>query len=290
MRPNRDRTTYADHARQETVAVEQNVRIARHTYRIRFRCSQIARRTVPGQFVMVRLAGGSDPLLGRPLAMYQVVCGEDGTPDALDIVYLVVGKMTRLLATLKPGSLLNVWGPLGNGFPPTETEHLVMVAGGIGQTPFLALAHEYLGRQAYGHPPRKVPAAKRITLCYGTRSSEYLAGAQDFQRCGIEVRLSTDDGSAGHGGPVTELIRPVVEASEHPCRIACCGPEPMMAATADIARKMHLPCQLSLETPMACGIGICFGCAAKIRDESGRWDYRRTCVEGPVFDAEDVQF
>jgi dihydroorotate dehydrogenase electron transfer subunit len=208
----------------------------------------------------------------------------------LDIVYLVVGKMTRLLTEVRPGMTLEVWGPLGNGFPPTPTEHLVLVAGGIGQTPLLALAGEYLGTRVYGQPPRQIPRARKVTLCYGARSGEYLASVADFERLGVEVRLSTDDGSVGHRGFVTDLIPAVVEQSPWPCRIACCGPEPMMAATAEIARGMALPCQVSLETPMACGIGICFSCVAKIRDALGAWDYRRTCQDGPVFEAELVDF
>jgi len=282
--------TYADNALYARVAVEENVRLARDTYRIRFACPEIARRVVPGQFVMLRLADCNDPLLGRALAVYDVVAGDDGEPRFLDIVYLVVGKMTRLLAEFLAGSRLEVWGPLGNGFPPTPTEHLVMVAGGIGQTPFLAVAREYLGLHAYGNPPREVPRARKVTLCYGARSRNWLAGVDDFRRLGVEVLLSTDDGSFGHEGFVTHLIQPVVERSAWPCRIVCCGPEAMMEATGKIAAELGLPCQVSLESPMACGLGICFSCVAKIRDASGSWDYRRTCVEGPVFNAADVEF
>jgi len=282
--------TYADHAWHGTVVVAENVPLARDTYRIRFACPEIARRIVPGQFVMLRLADCNDPLLGRPLALYDVVPDALGRPHALDIVYLTVGKMTRLLPEFLAGSRLEVWGPLGNGFPPTPTEHLVMVAGGIGQTPLLTLAREYLGLHAYGDPPRHVPHAHKITLCYGVRSREYLAGVEDFRHLGAAVQLSTDDGSHGHHGLVTDLIQPVVERSAWPCRIVCCGPEAMMAATAEIARELGLPCQVSLESPMACGIGICFSCVKKIRDAGGGWDYRRTCVEGPVFEAGDVQF
>jgi dihydroorotate dehydrogenase electron transfer subunit len=281
---------YADHAWHGTVAIQDNTRIACDTYRARLACPEVARRILPGQFVMIRLAGVSDPLLGRALALYDVAVGLDGEPAGLDVVYLVVGKMTRRLAAVQPGTLLDVWGPLGNGFPPTETEHLVMVAGGIGQTPFLSLACEYLGSHTYGQPPRKVPRAKKVTLCYGARNAEYLAGVDDFTRAGVEVSLSTDDGSAGHHGLVTDLIAPVVEGSSLACRLVCCGPEPMLKATAGIARRLGLPCQVSLETPMACGIGVCFSCVAKIRGPSGTWDYRRTCVEGPVFEAEDVEF
>jgi dihydroorotate dehydrogenase electron transfer subunit len=317
--PHPHHTTYADNIWQGTVTVIENVRLARDTYRLRFGCPEIARRIVPGQFLMVRLAGYNDPLLGRPLALYDVVAGEsrrcdfqspescrgdfqspssgrsetasyDVSPYAIDIVYLVVGKMTGLLATLPPGAPLEVWGPLGNGFPPDPAEHLMMVAGGIGQTPFLALGREYLGLQTFGDPPRQVPKARKVTLCYGARRQEYLAGVADFERIGVEVRLSTDDGSAGHRGLATELIRPVVEQSPWLCRIVACGPEPMLAATARVAKELNLPCQVSLESPMACGIGACFSCVTKIRDADGGWDYRRTCVEGPVFAAEDVVF
>lgn len=281
---------YADRAWQGTVEIGENTRIGRDTYRMRFACPEIARRIVPGQFVMIRLAGVNDPLLGRALALYDVVVGPAGKPEGLDIVYLVVGKMTGRLATTPPGTSLDVWGPLGNGFPPTKTKHLVMVAGGIGQTPLLSLAREQLGLHAYGEPPRQVPRARKVTLCYGARTAEYLAGVDDFRRAGVEVRLGTDDGSAGHHGLVTDLIAPVVEESALGCRLVCCGPEPMMQTAARIAQELGLPCQVSLETPMACGIGICFSCVAKIRGPSGGWDYRRTCVEGPVFEARDVQF
>lgn len=282
--------SYADGAWNGTVTIEENVRIARDTYRVRFRCPEMAARILPGQFLMVRLAGSDDPLLGRPLALFDTVLDPGGRPSGLDVVYLAVGKMTHRLAASRSGERLEVWGPLGNGFPPSAAEHLVMVAGGIGQTPFLALAQETFGLRSYGVPAREVSRAKKVTLCYGARSRDYLACVEDFERAGVEVRPSTDDGSTGHRGLVTDLVRPAVEGASLACRIVCCGPEPMMEATARIARELGVPCQVSLETPMACGIGICFSCVAKVRDRSGGWDYRRTCVEGPVFDAEDVEF
>ncbi len=284
---------YADRAWHGAVAVVENVRLARDTYRVRFECPELARRIVPGQFVMLRLAGQNDPLLGRPLALYDVVLDADGTPRDVDLVYLVMGKLTGKLSHFVPGQLLEVWGPLGNGFAPRAAEHLIMVAGGIGQTPFLALAKEYLGRQRYGESARPAAPGGRVTFCYGTRSRDYLAGLDDFKQAGVELRVSTDDGSAGHHGLVTDLLKQCLEENatrRHACGVVCCGPEPMMAAVAEMTRQARVPCQVSLETPMACGIGICFSCVARVRDDAGGWDYRRTCVEGPVFDARAVAF
>jgi dihydroorotate dehydrogenase electron transfer subunit len=291
---------YADQAVQQTVEIVENVRLARDTYRVRFHCPEIARRIVPGQFLMLRLSGVNDPLIGRPLALYDTVLSATSAPVAVDVVYLVKGKLTSRLWQLQPGQRLDVWGPLGNGFDSSSSQletwnlkpdtHLVMVAGGIGQTPFLALAQEALGTKRYGDPPRIAQRASRITLCYGARTAEYLAGVEHFERPRIDVRLATDDGSRGHHGFVTDVLRGVLSENSKAVRIVCCGPEPMMEAVAHIAHQAQVPCQISLETPMACGIGICFTCVAKIRQADGGWDYKRTCVEGPVFDAEMIEW
>jgi dihydroorotate dehydrogenase electron transfer subunit len=169
---------YADRAIRQNVRIVENVQIARDTYRVRFECPEIARRIVPGQFLMVRIAGLNDPLLARPLALYDTVLDENQSPKWLDIVYLTLGKMTRRLAQLTPSAELDLWGPLGNGFPPIPTKHLIMVAGGIGQTPFLALGQEYLDNRKYGEPARSIPRAERVTLCYGVRTADLLAGAR----------------------------------------------------------------------------------------------------------------
>jgi dihydroorotate dehydrogenase electron transfer subunit len=281
---------YADSALQRTAAIRDNLRIAKDTYRVRLETPEIARRIVPGQFLMLRLAGYDDPLIGRAFALYDTVHDDSDEPVGIDIVYMAKGKFTSKLAACREGQTLQVWGPLGNGFPPLATEHLIMVAGGIGQTPFLAVAHEYLGSKQYGASPRDVARSKRVTLCYGARSAEYLAGVEDFRNAGVDVRLCTDDGSADHHGLVTDILRQVLDENSVPRRIVSCGPEPMLEAVASVARDYETACQVSLETPMACGIGICFTCVAKVKDEKGDWDYKRTCVEGPVFDAEKIEW
>ena len=158
-----------------------------------------------------------------------------------------------------------------------------MVAGGIGQTPFLALAREHLGDRVYGDPPRRVKPAKRVTLCYGVRTRDYLAGLDDFRRLAVDVAISTDDGTAGQRGLVTDVLAQVLDGSPR-ARVVCCGPEPMMHALARLAAARGVTCHLSLESPMACGVGICFSCVTRVRTDEG-WDYRRICVDGPVFDA-----
>ncbi len=280
---------YADRAQQTRVTIVENVRLARDTYRLRFECPEIAKRIVPGQFLMVRIADCDDPLLGRPFALYDTVLDSSGAPVGIDIVYLVVGKMTSRLAESIPGNELEVWGPLGNGFSAEPVEQLIMVAGGIGQTPFLALGREFLGGRSYGNSERIATPAEHVTLCYGVRNVDLLAGAEDFREGGIDLRISSDDGSVGHHGLVTELLEQTLdESATKNCRIACCGPEPMMEAVARIAGARSVACEVSLETPMACGIGICFSCVVKLAQPDGGWDYKRTCVEGPVFDAKKI--
>ena len=277
---------YADHARQYQVAVTENVQLATDTYRVRFECPELAAQIVPGQFLMIRLPECADPLLGRPFALYDLVVDDTGQPVGVDVVYLVVGKLTGLLAQCQPGDRLEIWGPLGNGFSAEPTEHLIMVAGGIGQTPFLALGRQFLGGRRYGRPPQEIAPSKSVTLCLGVRRQDLLAGADDFRDCGIDLRISSDDGSVGHHGLVTELLEKTLdEKSSAGCRIACCGPEPMMEAVAKLALARDVPCEVSLETPMACGIGICFSCVVKTKQPDGDWDYKRTCVDGPVFEA-----
>ncbi len=280
---------YADNARQHRVVVTENVPLATDTYRLRFDCSELARSIVPGQFLMIRVPGSDDPLLGRPFALYDTVIDDNGDPTGVDVVYLVVGKLTGALAQLKSGEELEIWGPLGNGFSALPVEHLVMVAGGIGQTPFLALGRQFLGSRKYGQPEQAAATSQSVTLCYGVRRKDLLAGESDFRACGIDLRISSDDGSVGYHGLVTDvLVQTLDEKPADRCRIVCCGPEPMMEAVAKIALDRNVPCEVSLETPMACGIGICFSCVVKTKQSDGDWDYKRTCVDGPVFPAEKI--
>jgi len=268
------------------VLIEANDLIARDTYRLRFCWPTMAERFLPGQFLMLRIPNRDDPLLGRAFALYDTVLDQQQRPSGVEIVYLVKGKATYQLSQLSPGYPLAVWGPLGNGFPPIVADHVVMVAGGIGQTPFLAWARELSGTRRFGCPPRTVPLVPRRTLCYGTRTAALLAGLDAFREAGLELLLATEDGTCGHRGYVTDLVQRLLDEGQRPHLVAC-GPDPMMAVVAQLAERYDVPCHVSLETPMACGMGICFSCVTRVKIGTS-WDYRRTCVEGPVFDARQL--
>jgi dihydroorotate dehydrogenase electron transfer subunit len=226
---------------------------------------------------------GTDPLLGRPFALYDTVLDDHGEPIGIDIVYLVVGKVTGLLSASQVGDTLECWGPLGNGFPEiTGADHIGLVAGGIGQTPFLAYVRHLLGTRAYAGIIAN-QSCNRVSLFYGVRTAELAAGVADFQAAGATVHLASDDGSIGKRGFVTQMLEQQLGAGG-PQHLIGCGPEPMLRALSELAIGHNLPCHISLETPMACGVGICFSCVAKVNTPDG-WDYRRVCVDGPVFDS-----
>lgn len=277
---------YADAADYVSARVIAHARVADNTYRIRLECPSIASRALPGQFAMVRIPHRCDPLLARPLAIYDTF--DDGRHA--DFIYLVHGKFTTALKDVPVGDELVVWGPLGNGFAPPPVDHLVLVAGGIGQTALLALGRERLGDARYGRPVRSVPRAERVTFCWGARHAGMFGDVDDFRRAGIDVHLATLDGSTGIKGTVVDLLDTVVGSAGRSMRVACCGPEPMMAAVTRWATAHRIACDVSLEAPMACGVGICFTCVARVRDASGGWDYRRTCIEGPVFDGTTIEW
>jgi dihydroorotate dehydrogenase electron transfer subunit len=279
-------------ARWSRVAVVEQQQLAHDTYRLRLRCPEIARQIRPGQFFMIRPEGGTDPLLGRPFALYDTVDGADGTPESVDFVYHLIGKMTRRMSHWRVGEAAEMWGPLGNGFPAPDFRHLLYVGGGIGYTPVLAVAREALGDRQYGAPVRRVPqTAEQVTLLYGVRSLAHRANLADLQSVGdrLQVQIATDDGSEGHHGLVTDLLEQVLASAEVPDAVYCCGPVAMMHAAARICAEAGVDCWLSLESPMACGFGACFSCVTRVKtNDPAGWDYRRTCVEGPVFCGSDL--
>ena len=171
-------TQYADCAAFLTAPILLHEPIALDTWRVRIHCPAIARSMVPGQFVMLRLDGVNDPLIGRALAIYDRIGDAEGHPIAIDLVYLVKGKFTQALSRTGVNGTLGIWGPLGNGFCTEPIEHLIMVAGGVGQTPMLTLGREGLGHEIYGIPGRPTGYAKK--------ARQHLRQAADARSCRTE--------------------------------------------------------------------------------------------------------
>lgn len=256
-----------------------NRAVSKYVRKMTIVAPEFAERVKPGQFVMLRLTEGSDPVLGRPFAVFDA----DPLSGNVDVVYAVVGKGTRRLAHLRVGDSLSLWGPLGNGWSVARREklpkRLALVAGGVGHAPFYLLLKEILALPADQRP--------ETTLLYGARTMARFSCITDFHTLGANVRLATEDGTFGTKGFVTDLLPEFFpeDAPSEESQILACGPQPMLRAVAKWSAQRNIECWTSLESPMACGMGICFSCVVDWKKDDGTWDYKRTCIDGPVFDA-----
>jgi dihydroorotate dehydrogenase electron transfer subunit len=248
-------------------AVLSNECVADETYALRFTAPELAAQTLPGQFLNIRVDDAMDPLLRRPYSISNVYDG------VCEILYTVVGKGTGILAQKRPGDSIGVFGPLGNTFGyEKDFGTAVIVAGGIGVAPFPYLTRELRKRE--------IP----VLTFLGARSASRAVTR------GLEnVQLATDDGSAGFHGTVIACMEAhfAAHSVDNP-RIFACGPNIMLKATQDFAAAHGIACELSLESEMACGIGICQGCPIERTD--GERKYALVCTEGPCFDSRDIIF
>lgn len=260
-----------------TATILSNAEAAPGHYLMALAVSRRFRDARPGQFVMLRPAGRGMPFLGRPLGIYSLADYGDGAK--IEILYRAAGKGTKVISTLCEGECMEILGPLGNTFelsPGMDTA--VLVAGGIGIAPLVFLAEELSCRSA----------GTRVVAYIGARDAATLLGVDRVKVCSAEVRISTDDGSAGHRGPVTELFGRDA-GSFDPARtgVFVCGPAPMLKRMSEIAAAHSLSCQVLMEERMACGMGACLGCAIEVRTPAGV-EYRQVCSDGPVFDLRQI--
>lgn len=254
--------------KQLMAKIVENKKVAPDFYRMRVESAYLAKNTKPGQFLEVKCSDSAEPLLRRPFSAHRIL------KSSVEILYEVVGKGTQLLSKKKAQDNIDLIGPLGNGFKPFPgKKHAVLVAGGVGVAPLLALA---------GRISVKKPGSHVII---GAKNKAGLLCEKEFKDLGCFVMVSTEDGSKGHKGYATEILKHLLKTIG--CQtsgIYACGPHPMLKAAAHISSLMDVPCQVSLEEKMACGIGVCLGCPVKIK-ESG---YKMVCKDGPVFDAKEI--
>jgi dihydroorotate dehydrogenase electron transfer subunit len=221
---------------------------------------------------MLRVSETLDPLLARPFGISSVI-----SRASLEIVYRVVGKGTTMLATAKSGQTLSLLGPLGKGFPlPDKKTIPVLVAGGSGFPPLHFLTQR---------------AGSRAHLFIGARDKECLPPAgivQSLKKTAEKVHIATDDGSAGVQGTSIDVLNAFLLKMEQNTSLVlyACGPHAMLAAVSMIAAEHAIPCYVSMEERMACGLGACMGCSIPMKAGG----YKRACKEGPVFDSREIDW
>ncbi len=241
--------------------------VADSIFVLTFQSAEIAARVQAGQFINIRVAEGTDPLLRRPFSVYRT------EHDRVQIVFNIVGKGSAALCRKRANDALDVLGPLGVPFSLNDQgfDTAVLVAGGLGVAP-LPLSTQTL--RAGG---------KRIVTYLGARTAGQLV-EQHLDN----VHIATDDGSKGFRGTVVELIASELDAlKRHRPKIFACGPTKMLQAVAAVALAEEIPCEVSLEGPMACGFGICQGCPVELL--GGEKRYALMCKDGPTFDVRRIK-
>jgi dihydroorotate dehydrogenase electron transfer subunit len=256
---------------EQTAHIVSNERDTDFYFRIVLHAPQIAPLIQPGQFAHVRVTPLKDALLRRPFSIFQVA------GDAFSILYKTVGKGTDALSRMRAGEELSVIAPLGHGFtvPKSGGEIPLLVAGGYGMAAMFLLAQR--------------SPQKGIVFVGGRKRVDILC-EKEFAAIGWEVRATTEDGSHGERGLVTqpllaEIRNPKSEIRNY--KLFACGPTPMLKAVAKIAEEASVTAELSMDEHMCCGVGVCLTCVIPVKTGDG-WEYQRTCTEGPVFDSRQI--
>jgi len=263
-------------SRLSTSQILSNREICPGYYRMRIACGQMYQDALPGQFVMVRGVGQTSPILRRPFSIHDLTM-EGGRVTGFDILYKIIGKGTEALSRSRAGDMVDVLGPLGRGFSTRgDFRRVHMVAGGIGVAPLVFLAKHFM-RQGF--------SSSQITLFIGGRSCGDLLCLEIFQDLGIQLKVTTDDGSAGSQCLITQPLAETLK-QQKPEILFACGPVPMLREVMAISRKNSITCQISIETMMACGMGACLGCAVENRNSKEK--YLHACMDGPVFEVGQI--
>ena len=243
-------------------------------WRLSFAAREIAERAEPGQFVQIAV-GGAHTLLRRPFSIANT-SRQGVAAGTVDVVFDAHGPGTEWLAGVAVHSVIDVIGPLGTAFPlPRREVRCLLVGGGYGTAPLYFLG-ERLAAQGL-----------RVDVIAGAATAERLQGVVEAKRLSASATFTTEDGSRGVTGRVTDVLEDVVAAAGSGVVYAC-GPNPMLAAVSAECRRLGLPVQVAVEERMACGTGVCFTCVLPVRTNEGEVVMQRTCLDGPVLDGARV--
>jgi dihydroorotate dehydrogenase electron transfer subunit len=257
----------------EKARIIRNEHVGSSYFKIGLECGDNFLSAIPGQFVMLKIDGINQPLLRRPFSIHKIIRGK-----GIEILYRVVGECTGKLAETKAGGSVDIMGPLGKGFPLFIKPGVIfIVGGGVGAAPMPFLS-EYVLRN------RKVSSSD-IKVFLGARSKNDILCREDFLKMELETVVTTDDGSEGDACLVTDPVEAAMKG-KRPGVIYACGPFGMLKCLAGMAERYKIPCYLSVESIMACGIGACLGCAVPGKD-GGK--YLHVCMDGPVFDSRELR-
>ncbi len=236
---------------------------------------EITDQAKPGHFLEIRVTDQVEPFLRRPISIYNM----DKEKGILEFIFQVKGKGTELLARKQVGDSIDIIGPLGFGtFDYAKYQKLGIIGGGIGVFPLYELAKE------------AKEDGKNVNTYLGYRNKDFVLLEKEFKQVSTELCLATDDGSYGKNGFAINFLKEDIENGKIDS-IYACGPLPMLRAVKALAVEKNIPCQVSLEERMGCGIGVCLGCSVKIaKSPAERPEYVGVCKAGPVFDASYVEF
>ena len=269
------------------IKVKEIQDLGARNYLLTLHSPEQARLTRPGQFLMVKCAEDvqANPLLRRPFSVFDTRRHpRSGKHFALDILVKDVGEGTRWLSRLNPGDQVHTLGPQGIPFKVRpemcDRKHIAcLIAGGVGIAALLLLARELILNQV------------TPILFYGGRTDADLVLKEHFEQLGIEVSYTTEDGSLGARGLVTEALERFLRTrSRENKHIYVCGPWAMMKASHQIAARYGIPCEVSLEARMGCSLGACMGCVVHAWDSRGEEQYLRVCLEGPVMESRSIDW
>ena len=262
--------------------IVKNQQISAGHFLLRVTLAESFKTPMPGQFVMMRDPGRIDPLLGRPFGVYGFERSQEEV--TVEILYKVVGKGTLVLSRLRESDFVEVLGPYGRAFDTyPEAGKVVFICGGIGVAPITYLAQHY----------RSLAAARDVELIcyYGASKAENLVGIEKLKRRCSRVFTSTDDGSHGFQGLITERFSADISSyAAGSSKIYACGPRSMLKELSELVAGNSVFCQILMEERMACGIGACLGCTVLLKDGGGRGEHARVCMEGPVFNIGDIHW
>ena len=253
---------------QNIFKIASNEKLCPRFYRLCIDAKPILNKILPGQFIHIRTTEALEPFFRRPFSVYRA-------QRQVEIFYEAIGPGTTLMSRMKKGDDIDVLGPVGVPFtlPGRNIKHVVMIAGGIGVAPFLILSDALKKRKDL-----------QLTLLYGGRTAGHVYPMKEFKQNGVKVLIATDDGSRGVKGRVSSLFDKI-KIDPASTFIYTCGPNPMMAAVQQWAKKNNLKGEAACEEVMACALGACLGCS--IRTTEG---YKTVCYDGPVFDLRNVIF